>query len=118
MTAHAAEFFLMNDMDQLRILQDAIDRCLTTRLAVSRLEISTDTAAGCQDRLVKELRLRGISTPEAANAFADEFMADYNRRFAKPPRHDFDIVHKIKTHFLQVIFRHNMRGQNQIIFSN
>lgn len=44
-----------------------------------------------QDRLVKELRLRGISTPEAANAFADEFMADYNRRFSKPPRHDFDV---------------------------
>jgi hypothetical protein len=31
-----------------------------------------------QDRLVKELRLRNISTPEAANAFADEYMADYN----------------------------------------
>ena len=39
----------------------------------------------------KELRLRGISTPEVANAFAEEFMADYNRRFAKPPRHDFDV---------------------------
>jgi hypothetical protein len=25
---------------------------------------------------VKELRLSGISTPEAANAFAEEFMAD------------------------------------------
>lgn len=44
-----------------------------------------------QDRLVKALRLRGISTPEAANAFAEEFMADYNRRFAKPTRHDFDV---------------------------
>lgn len=44
-----------------------------------------------QDRLVKELRLRGINPPEAANAFAEEFMADYNRRFAKPPRHDFDV---------------------------
>lgn len=44
-----------------------------------------------QYRLVKELRLRGISTPEAANTYADEFMADYNRRFAKPPRHDFDV---------------------------
>ena len=39
----------------------------------------------------KELRLRGISTPEVANAFAEEFMADYNRRFATPPRHDFDV---------------------------
>lgn len=28
---------------------------------------------------------------EAANDYADEFMADYNRRFAKAPRHDFDV---------------------------
>lgn len=44
-----------------------------------------------QDRLVKELRLRGISTREAANAFAGEFMVDYNRHFAKLLRHDFDV---------------------------
>ena len=25
------------------------------------------------------------------NDFADEFMADYNQRFAKSPRHDFDV---------------------------
>lgn len=43
------------------------------------------------DRLVKELRLRGISTPEAANAFAEDFMAYCNCRFAKPPRHDFGV---------------------------
>lgn len=43
------------------------------------------------DRLVKELRLRGISSVDADNHFADEFMADYNRRFAKAPRHDFDV---------------------------
>ena len=38
-----------------------------------------------QDRLVKELRLRELSTPEAANAYASEFMADYNDRFGKDP---------------------------------
>lgn len=43
-----------------------------------------------QDRLVKELRLKGICTIEAANAFAEEYMADYNRRFAKEPLHDFN----------------------------
>jgi transposase len=43
-----------------------------------------------QDRLVKELRLRGISTIEAANAYAPAFMAAYNARFAKPPRSTFD----------------------------
>jgi transposase len=44
-----------------------------------------------QDRLVKELRLQGISTMEAANAFAEEFMNDYNRRFSKAPRQEFDV---------------------------
>ncbi|EPQ6933165.1 ISNCY family transposase [Pseudomonas aeruginosa] len=39
-----------------------------------------------QDRLVKELRLRGISNMPDANAFAAHFMASYNTRFAKPPR--------------------------------
>nr|WP_284504603.1 ISNCY family transposase [Caballeronia sp. ATUFL_M1_KS5A] len=43
-----------------------------------------------QDRLVKELRLRGISTVAEANAYAPRFMADYNARFAKPARRAFD----------------------------
>jgi hypothetical protein len=43
-----------------------------------------------QDRLVKELRLRGISTVAQANAYAPSFMAAYNVRFAKPPKSDFN----------------------------
>src|SRR3954451_9173666 len=39
-----------------------------------------------QDRLVKELRLAGISTVEAANAYLPGFVTDYNARFAKEPR--------------------------------
>lgn len=38
-----------------------------------------------QDRLVSELRLRRLTTREAANAFLPAFRADYNRRFARPP---------------------------------
>jgi transposase len=38
-----------------------------------------------QDRLTAELRLHGIATPAAANAFLPLFIADYNRRFARPP---------------------------------
>jgi transposase len=38
-----------------------------------------------QDRLIVELRLHGIATREAANAFLPLFIADYNRRFARPP---------------------------------
>lgn len=43
-----------------------------------------------QDRLVKELRLRGISTVADANAYAPSFIATYNARFAKPPKSDFN----------------------------
>lgn len=38
-----------------------------------------------QDRLVKPLRLRGISTIKETNAYAPEFMADFNARFGKEP---------------------------------
>jgi hypothetical protein len=34
---------------------------------------------------VKELRLRGLATPEAGNAHLPEFQADYNARFAREP---------------------------------
>ena len=39
-----------------------------------------------QDRLVKEMRLRGIGDIGAGNAYLAEFMADFNRRFAVAPR--------------------------------
>jgi hypothetical protein len=38
-----------------------------------------------QDRLVAELRLQGITTPTAAQAFLPAFLADLNPRFAHPP---------------------------------
>jgi transposase len=38
-----------------------------------------------QDRLVKDLRLAGIATIEAANQFLDTWRPGYNRRFAVPP---------------------------------
>jgi hypothetical protein len=43
-----------------------------------------------QDRLVKELRLRGISTPEAGNTYLPEFLADYNERYARVPQSPHD----------------------------
>lgn len=51
--------------------------CANTSSAKGRVERAHLTF---KDRLVKELRLRGISTPDAANAFAAGFMVDYNRR--------------------------------------
>ena len=38
-----------------------------------------------QDRLVAELRLRGITTIDGANAFFPAFLADLTRRFARAP---------------------------------
>src|SRR5207245_2160175 len=38
-----------------------------------------------QDRLVAELRLRGIDTLDGANAFFPEFLADLTARFARAP---------------------------------
>ena len=50
-----------------------------------------------QDRLVKELRLRGICGIEAGNAFLPAFMADYNRRFGAAPRNASD-AHRAVLH--------------------
>jgi hypothetical protein len=38
-----------------------------------------------QDRLVKELKLAGITTIAAANVFLEKFLEDYNERFSQPP---------------------------------
>ena len=58
-----------------------------TPQAKGRVERANQTL---QDRLVKELRLAGISDIEAANAFLPTFMQDYNRRFAKSPQNPAD----------------------------
>jgi hypothetical protein len=45
----------------------------------------------CQDRLIKEMRLRGISTVDDANRYLrEEFLPDYNRRFGRPAREPGD----------------------------
>ena len=61
--------------------------CANSAPAKGRVERAHSTL---QDRLVKELRLREISTIGSANAFAPEFITDYNARFAKRPHNDFD----------------------------
>ena len=62
--------------------------CANSSQAKGRVERANKTL---QDRLVKELRLAGISTIEAGNAFLPAFMADYNARFAKAPFNDKDL---------------------------
>jgi hypothetical protein len=67
--------------------------CASTPQAKGRVERALLTL---QDRLVKELRLQGISTMEAANAYASEFMAAYNERFGKEPLSDHDVHRPIR----------------------
>ncbi len=62
--------------------------CANSSQAKGRVERANKTL---QDRLVKELRLAGVSTMEAGNAFLPTFMADYNARFAKAPFNDKDL---------------------------
>jgi len=44
-----------------------------------------------QDRLVKELRLAGISSLDAANAFLVRYLPKYNASFARPPLEKGDL---------------------------
>jgi transposase len=61
--------------------------CANTPQAKGRVERVNQTL---QDRLPKELRLRGVSTWEAGNAYLPEFIEDFNRRFAVQPRSSHD----------------------------
>jgi hypothetical protein len=56
--------------------------CANSSQAKGRVERVNRTL---QDRLVKELRLAGISDIEAGNAFLDGFMEGFNDKFAKVP---------------------------------
>jgi transposase len=78
--------------------------CANTPQAKGRIERANQTL---QDRLVKELRLRGISDIAAGNAYLPEFRADFNRRFAVLPRSTHD-AHRplLKTDNLDLILTH------------
>jgi len=68
-----------------------------------------------QDRLVAELRLRGLATREAANAFLPEFLADFNSRFAQAPadpvavwrRPPPDFANQLSCRYERVVARDN-----------
>jgi hypothetical protein len=62
--------------------------CANTPAAKGRVERAHGTL---QDRLVKEMRLEGISSIADANAWIDAFVDDYNVRFAKAPQLPHDV---------------------------
>jgi hypothetical protein len=61
--------------------------CANSPQAKGRVERANRTL---QDRLVKELRLRGISDMATGQAYLPEFQADHNRRFARLAQNSFN----------------------------
>ena len=59
--------------------------CANTPQAKGRVERVIQTL---QDRLPKEMRLRGIHSHETGNAYLPEFIQDFNQRFREEPRSD------------------------------
>jgi transposase len=82
--------------------------CANTPQAKGRIERANQTL---QDRLVKELRLRGISDIDRANAYLPEFREDFNRRFAVQARSSHN-AHRpvLKTENLDLILTHQKTG--------
>jgi len=82
--------------------------CANTPQAKGRVERANQTL---QDRLVKELRLQGISDMDSANAFLPEFREDFNRRFAVQPRSSHD-AHRplLQSENLDIILTHQKIG--------
>lgn len=86
--------------------------CANSPQAKGRVERVNQTL---QDRLVKEMRLRNISSIEAGNAYLPEFMADHDQRFAVEPRSTIDAHRKDlpDTKALDLIFSY----QNERVLS-
>lgn len=65
-----------------------------------------------QDRLVKELRLQGISDIDSANRYLPAFIEDYNKRFAKPAKSAVNAHRKVRhdeTQIKQILALHSKR---------
>ncbi|HIF9404882.1 TPA: ISNCY family transposase [Photobacterium damselae] len=77
--------------------------CANSSQAKGRVERANKTL---QDRLVKEMRLQGIDTIEQANVWLPDFIADFNRRFAKPAKYPKDMHRPVRemTDELNAIF--------------
>jgi transposase len=69
--------------------------CANSPQAKGRVERINRTL---QDRLVKELRMDGINSIPAANAWCDQFVARYNAKFARVPRSQLDLHIPLRQH--------------------
>jgi transposase len=69
--------------------------CANSPQAKGRVERANGTL---QDRLVKAMRLSGITTIAEANAFLPDYMARHNRRFARVPFDPRDLHRPLALH--------------------
>lgn len=72
-----------------------------------------------QDRLIKELRLAGITTREAANRFLARYLLSYNRRFSRVPVNPTDLHRPFPAgtawqRILAIRARHALRNDNTV----
>ena len=68
--------------------------CANSSQAKGRVERAHKTL---QNRLVKELRLAGACDLAAGNVLLPAFMADYNKRFARPAANGKDLHRSLRT---------------------
>ncbi len=69
--------------------------CANSAQAKGRVERANRTL---QDRLVKEMRLRGISSIEEGNEYLPEFITAFNVKFKKEPLNDKDLHRLLMKH--------------------
>ena len=81
--------------------------CANSPQAKGRIERAFGTL---QDRMVKELRLAGISTIAAANTWLPGFIASYNARFGRQPLKWARSGHRWRSHChdLRLVRRHRV----------
>jgi len=83
--------------------------CAYSSQAKGRVERANQTL---QDRLIKEMRLKNISTIEEANAYLPEFIEKYNKKFAVKAAESEDAhrpVHQGKEVLKRILSRHHTR---------
>lgn len=74
--------------------------------AKGRVERANQTL---QDRLIKEMRLKNISTIEGANQFGKEYMQKHNNKFSKEPASTFDAHRPLETDLSRILCRYEER---------
>jgi len=88
-----------------------------TPQAKGRVERANQTL---QDRLVKEMRLQGISDIDSANDFLPRFIEDYNRRFAIAPQSSVDahrpVLHSTEELALILSIHHTRKLSKNLTF--